>query len=93
MFVAPKPKDPGAKKWYRLVWSDWLGQNKIIAASWTVIPTSPPITVSDTLMTDQVTGILLDAGTDGVWYTCTCAIEADNGEKEEASILVKVAQQ
>jgi len=78
-------KDPAATLDYMLDWEEWLADDTITAATWTL---TSGITKPQEAFTDTTTTVWLAGGSAGTTYTATCHITTASGRQEDRSFRV-----
>lgn len=82
-------KDPGSKLDYSIDWSDWLQEDTLLTAVWTI---PDGLTKESEEHTSTFALVWISGGTAGANYTCTCVITTAGGRTDERSIIISVRE-
>ena len=80
-------KDPSATLDYTIDWSEWLGTDEIITATWNV--PAGLVKVKSTFSTTTAT-MWLSGGTAGITYYIDCTITTDQGRTDSRQLTIFV---
>lgn len=82
-------KDPSATLDYTIDWSEWLGTDEIITATWNV-----PAGLVKVKSTSSITTatMWLSGGTAGIIYYIDCTISTDQGRMDSRQLTINIEQ-
>jgi len=81
-------KDPDAVMDYQIDWTDWLGADTIVTATWT-IPAG--VTSTGDSNTEYTTTVFISGGTIGAVYPILCRVDTTGGRTTDRTIRLLIA--